>query len=178
MPSGVVGGGGGPAVTVITPEGWGTATGSAYCAALGAFDEQPTWDAVNQVPVGDQAAPHADTVTSYANRYWYIDLGPSWAQVRITGMWTRWRPFSGGSYSGFATLWWDDDNDTVNDGTRATNLNFATAQNLPNVGTQQWVRDREFSTPVTPAGRYLVIGPGASPSQRPNEFAFIGYRVP
>jgi hypothetical protein len=168
----------GPAVTVLTPESWGTATGSAYCGAIGAFDAPPAWDSQNQVPVGDQAAPHADTATSYANRYWFIDFGPSWAKLRIVGMWTRYRPFSGGSYTGFAAMWWDDDADTVNDGIPATNLNFGTAQNLPSIAGQQWVRDRAFSTPVTPAGRYLVVSTGSAASSRPNEFAFIGYRVP
>ena len=47
---------GGSSITVLTPASAGTATGSAYCGAIGAFDAQPTWDAVNQVPVGDQAA--------------------------------------------------------------------------------------------------------------------------
>lgn len=74
---------------------------------------QPTWDAVHQVPVGDQAEPHADTATSYANRHWYIDLGPDWAKLRILEMWTRYRPFSGGSHSGFAGMWWDNDADTI-----------------------------------------------------------------
>jgi hypothetical protein len=166
------------AVAILTPAGWGTATGSEYCAATGAFDEQPTWDPVNQVPVGDSVAPHVDTTTAYANRYWYIDFGADWTKVRITGMWTRYRPSSGGTYSGFATLWWDDDADTVNDGIPATGLNFATAQDLPAVGAQQWVRDRAFTTPVTPAGRYLVIGTGPSPTSRANEFALVGYREP
>jgi hypothetical protein len=164
--------------TVLTPASAGTATGSAYCGAIGAFDAQPTWDAVHQVPVGDQAEPHADTATSYVNRHWFIDFGPDWAQLRILEMWTRYRPFSGGSHSGFAGMWWDDDADTVNDGIAATNLNFGTAPNLPHVGTQQWARDRAFHNAITPGGRYLVVSTGASPTWRANEFAFVGYRVP
>lgn len=159
---------------IITPTGAGTATGSQPVPATGAFNAQPAWDTTNQTPVGVQAAPHEDTGTAYANRHWYIDFGPNWANVRISQMWTRYRPFSGGSYGGFAALWWDDDIDTVNDGTAAANLNFGTAQNVPHVGEQQWIRDRLFSTPVTPAARYLVIATGASPTPRANEFAFVG----
>ena len=169
----------GPAsVTVLTPEDWGTASGSAYCAAVGAFDSPPSWDATQETPVGDQAQPHADTGTAYANRFFYVDFGPDWASLRIAELWTRYRPFSGGSYGGFASLWWDDDTDTVNDGSSATGFNFATAQALSNVGNQQWVRDREFAVPVTPAGRYLVIHTGSAPTTRANEFAFVGYRQP
>lgn len=165
-------------VGIITPSAWGTASGGNYCPATGAFNAQPTWDSVNARPTGDDPSPNSDTSTAYANRYWYIDFGADYAKVRITAMWTRYRPYSGGSYSGFPSMWWDDDNDTVNDGTAATGLQFASAQNLPEVGSQQWVRDVDFSSaPVTPQGRYLVIGTGANPTNRANEFVFIGYRV-
>jgi hypothetical protein len=165
--------------TIVTPVAVGQATGSGYCPAGGAFNEQPTWDTATQQPLGAAASPHTGTATAYANRHWYVDLGANYAKVRITGMWTRYRPSSGGSYAGFATLWWDDDKDNVNDGTPATGLNFATAQNLPSSGSQLWVQDRDFGgAPVTPPARYLLIGTGATPTDRPNEFAFVGYVVP
>ncbi len=163
---------------VLTPAGRGTAVGSEYCAAIGAFDAQPTWNVQESRPIGDDPNANSGTTTAYANRHWYIDLGPDWAKVRITGLWTRYRPYSGGNHPGFAALWWDDDNDNVADGTPATALNFATAQNLPHVATQQWARDREFASPVVPAGRYLVISTGPAPTDRPNEFAIIGYTTP
>lgn len=168
-----------PTLTILTPQGTGTAVGSSPCAATGAFNEQPTWDAVNAKPAGDSVTPHASTGTSYANRYWYIDLGPNWAKWRITQMWTRYRPFSGGTHPGFATMWWDDDNDTVNDGTTAATMNFNTGTSLSNIGSQIWWKDRDFtSLPITPQGRYLVVGVTAAPTDRPNEFAFVGYLVP
>lgn len=165
------------AIGIVTPIAWGTASGSAYCAATGAFNEQPTWNSSTQMPDGISATPHASTTTAYANRHWYIDLGVDYADVRITEMWTRYRPNSGGSFAGFAAMWWDDDNDTTNDGVTAAGLNFATAQNHPNTSAQLWVRDADFNAaPVTPQGRYLVVSTGATVTDRPNEFAFVGYR--
>ena len=170
---------GAPTLTILTPAAVGTATGSAYCAATGAFNEQPTWDALAGQPVGDAASPHASTTTAYANRHWYIDFGPNYANLRITQMWTRYRPSSGGNHPGFAMMWWDDDNDNVNDGTTAATMNFNTGQSVPHVGSQQWIQDRDFTaTPITPPHRYLVVSVGATTDDRPNEFAFVGYIVP
>jgi len=172
------GGGSTPTVGILTPDAWGTATGSGYCPATGAFNAQPTWDATNLRPTGDDPTPNSDTNTAYADRYWYIDFGADYAKVRITGMWTRYRPYSGGSYAGFPAMWWDDDKDTTNDGTTATGLKFASAQSLPEIGTQQWAQDADLSAaPVTPPGRYLLVSTGSSPTNRANEFVFIGYRV-
>ncbi|ATC65826.1 hypothetical protein CMV30_18760 [Nibricoccus aquaticus] len=168
-----------PVTDILTPLAWGTATGSAYCPASTAFTAQPTWDAVNSRPTGDDPTPQSNTTTAYANRHWYVDFGPAYTSVRLTGTWTRYRPSSPGNHPGFASVWWDDDNDNVNDGINAAPLNFSTAQGLANVGTQQWVRDADFSAaPLTPAGRYLVFSTGPAPSNRPNEFAFSGYTVP
>lgn len=165
-------------VNVLSVAGAGTALGSQFCAATGAFDAPPTWDSVNQKPLGNDPGT-GDTTTAYANRHFYIDFGPNWAKVRITGMWTRYRPWSGGSYAGFATMWWDSNNDNVNSGTTAPTLNFGTAQGVPHINAQQWFRDRDFSSaPVTPLGRYLIVSTGPAPSNRPNEFVFVGYTVP
>jgi hypothetical protein len=100
-------------------------------------------------------------------------------QVRIVQMWTRYRPESGGNHAGFAMMWWDDDKDNINDGVTAATMNFNTGQGVPHIGTQQWVQDRDFTaTPITPQGRYLVVSTGAPPDDRPNEFAFVGYKIP
>jgi len=168
-----------PTLTILTPAGVGTAVGSAYCGAVGAFNEQPVWNATTLQPDGVSASPHTSTSTSYANRHWFIDLGANYAKLRIVQMWTRYRPSSGGSHPGFGALWWDDDNDNVNDGTPAPTLNFNTGASLANSGSQIWWKDRDFtSAPLTPQGRYLVVSVGPSPDDRPNEFAFVGYVVP
>lgn len=190
-----------PTPEILTPLGTGTALGSLACAAPGAFNEQPTWDAELGAPVGASVLPHAGTDSTHPNRFWYIDLGPNWSQWRITQMWTRYRPHSGGTHPGFATMWWDDDNDITNDGITAAAMNFNTGTSLPNTETQVWWKDRDFtSAPITPQGRYLIVGVGpandqpnksngkngneaggpfwAIPTDRPNEFAFVGYQVP
>lgn len=166
--------------TILTPSAAGTATGSAACTAAGAFNEQPVWDAVAAEPSGVAASPHATTTTAYANRYFFIDFGPNYAQYRIAQMWTRYRPYSSGNHPGFAAMWWDDDQDTaVDNGVAAPTMNFGTGQGLPSSSAQMWVLDRDFSSaPLTPPRRYLLVSTGASPSDRPNEFAFAGYIVP
>jgi hypothetical protein len=171
--------GGTPTITILTPVGQGTA-GTLACTAAGAFNEQPTWDAVAGSPSGIAASPHATTTTAYTNRYFYIDLGANYANLRITEMWTRYRPYSSGNHPGFAAMWWDDDIDTaVDDGVSAPTMNFGNGQGLPSSSAQIWVQDRNFSgTPITPQRRYLLVSTGASPSDRPNEFAFVGYTVP
>jgi len=168
-----------PEWQILTPAGRGTATGSAYCPATGAFNAQPTWDDEEGEPSGDDPVPHSGTDTGYANRYWYVDFGTNWADLRITQTWTRYRPYSGGNFPGFASMWWDDDKDTVNDNGVAENvLDFQTAQGVPNVGAQLWFQDVDRSSnPITPQRRYLLVGTGATTTSRPNEFIFVGYVV-
>jgi len=161
---------------ILTPVSWGQ-SGGAYCPATYAFDDQPLWDDVNQTPVGDDHERHRSTLTEYANRFWHLDLGPDYASLRITQMWTRYRPNSEGTYNGWATAWWDDDTDNVNDGVTAPDMTFSAGGSLPNVNPQIWARDRDFSAdPVTPQGPILVFGTGPTVSGRPNEFALVGYR--
>lgn len=165
---------------ILTPVGWGQASGSGYCVATGAFDEQPTWDAAAGRPTGAAASPYTATKTAYAGRYWYIDLGPDFASTQITQAWTRYMPSSAGSYGGFAAMWWDDDIDTVNDnGVAETQLRFGSAQGVAASGDQQWIRDTDVTaSPVVPPRRYLVISTGATPCTRANEFAIVGIMAP
>lgn len=165
------------ATGLITPAGYGQA-GSAFCPATGTFNEQPAWNAGSGVPTGVSASPYTATGTAYPNRYWYIDFGPNWANLRITGTWTRYMPQTTASYPGFGTMWWDDDNDAVNDGIAATGLNFGTAQNLNTGSGQPWVRDTNATAaPIAPQGHYLIINTGSAPAARANEFAISGYTV-
>ena len=164
---------------VLAPAGFGTAAGSEWCAATAAFDAQPTWDAMAGEPVGDDPSPYSGTDTDFPGRAWYIDFGPGYADCRITAIWTRYKPWSGGSYAGYGPLWWDDDNDVVNDdGVAETQLNFAAGQGVLNSAGQVWWQDVDVrSAPVAPPRRYLVISIGDNPSMRSNEFALIGYTV-
>lgn len=162
---------------LITPAGYGQA-GGAYCPATGTFNDQPSWDAVNGVPTGVAASPYTSTGIAYANRHWYIDFGPNWTNLRITGTWTRYMPLTTASYPGLGAMWWDNDTDAVNDGVTATGLNFCTAQGLNTGSSQPWVRDVDATaTPITPQNRYLIINTGSAPAARANEFAISGYTV-
>jgi hypothetical protein len=163
---------------MLVPLATGTATGSQFCPANGAFNAPPSFNASTQTPSGDEADATASTGTSYANRHFYIDLGTDWAKWRITATWTRYRTFSGGTYSGFPSMWWDSNTDTVNGGTSETRLNFNVGT-VTHISAQQWVKDKDYSAvPIVPQGRYLVVFAGAAPSNRPNEFLFVGYKVP
>jgi len=163
-------------VDIITPTGCGTASGSSYCGATGAFDAQPDWDDVYLEPYGDDPSPYSKTKTAYANAYWYIDFGPDYADIRICQTWTRYRPYSSGTFSGFPTMWWDDDNDTTNDGTSENTLNWQYGVDVSNGSGQLWVIDVDASdSPVAPQARYLVIGVSSTPEDAANEFCIIGY---
>lgn len=167
-----------PATAIFTPSGWGQA-GSSYCPATGAFNAQPTWDAVNSKPTGDDPVPHSDTGTYYSGRYWYIDFGANWAKVRLTSCWTRYRPYSAGSYTGFGAMFWSSTITTTSTGLTASGINFGTATSLPSSSSQLWVQDvDDTSAPVTPQARYLIIATGTTATDRANEFAFTGYTVP
>lgn len=166
-----------PTLAILTPLAVGQ-VGGAYCPASGAFESQPTWDSVNEVPTGDQASPYAYTLTAYANRYWYLDLGANYSDIRIVGTWTRYAPYTSGTQGGFGAMWWDDDTDATNDGTTETGLNWGSAADPTHINVQQWIQDVDASAaPITPQGRYLIINTGSSPSNRANEFAIVGYIV-
>jgi len=163
---------------IYTPGGWGQA-GTGYCPATGAFNAQPTWDNTNHKPTGDDPVPNSNTATYYASRYWYIDFGANWAKVRLTGCWSRYRPYSAGSYGGFGAMFWSSSITTTNSGLTASGINFGTAQSLTGVANQQWVQDvDDTGAPVTPQARYLIISTGTTATDRVNEFAFTGYQVP
>jgi hypothetical protein len=158
---------------VLTPHATGVASGSAYFPMQAAFDAQPTLDGAGQ-PVGGTGGSDAPY---YANRVGYIDFGPDWSKVRISATWTRYRVSSVGDQTPYAELWWDDDDDTLNDsGMTETRLNFNTAQGLSTGSQEPWIRDRDLSaSPVTPRARYLVARTPAVMTNRAKEYAIIGW---
>jgi hypothetical protein len=130
---------------------------------------------VNEVPANGGTS--GSDAPAYASRYGYIDFGANWADVRITATWTLYRAWSAGDQSGYATMWWDDDYDNVNDnGVTESVLDFNSAQSIPNVSYTQWIQDVDCSSaPVAPQGRYLIIGSPATVTNRAKEYAIIGY---
>ncbi len=160
--------------SILTPVDAGRATVGGYFPMEDAFDAQPAWDAGTQVPVGGTGGKEAPY---YADRYGYIDLGPGYADLRITQVWTQYRPWSGGDHDPYAEVWWDDDSDHINDnGIITTAINFNSAQGLSNISSTQWVLDKDHSaSPVIPPLRYLIFKSPASMTARAYEYAFVGY---
>jgi hypothetical protein len=95
---------------VIITEKQGAASGGGYFPLDAAFDEPPDWDEVNRIPVGGGGTP----VSTYPNRYGFIDFGSDWQRVRITSTWTLYRPKAVRDHTPYDKLWWDHDKDTNN----------------------------------------------------------------
>ena len=162
---------------IITPAGAGAAGGSLYYPLEYAFDGQPTWDSQNEEPTGGGSGSSAP---SYPNRHGYVDFGEDWPDVRITETWTMYREWSVGDQVGYAEMWWDDDNDNVNDnGVTEGVLAFNTAQDIDTAGNTPWIQDVDSSsTPIAAQRRYLILASSATMTSRAKEYAFVGYLVP
>ena len=159
-------------LVIITPTNAGQA-GTAFYPFQNAFDEEPSWNTDTQAPA---TTTTGSNVPTFENRFGYVDFGADYANVRITGTWTLYAPWSGGDHDHFAELWWDDDTDDVNDGTVESRLNFNTAQNLPNTGDELWVEDTNYElTPITPQAQYLILRTPSAMRPGPKEHAFVGY---
>ena len=159
-------------LVIITPTNAGQA-GTAFYPFQNAFDEEPSWNIDTQAPA---TTTTGSNVPTFENRFGYVDFGADYANVRITGTWTLYAPWSGGDHDRFAELWWDDDTDDVNDGTVESRLNFNTAQNLPNTGDELWVEDTNYElTPITPPAQYLILRTPSAMRPGPKEHAFVGY---
>ncbi|TRX59610.1 hypothetical protein FNH22_10720, partial [Fulvivirga sp. M361] len=158
---------------ILAPLASGQAS-SQYFPIQHGFDGPPTWDATAQMPTGGSGG---SDVPGYSNRTGYIDFGPDYADLRITSTWTQYRPNSQGDQTPYALVWWDDDNDDVNDnGVVTTAINFNTAQGLANVGSLLWVQDTDHSNaPITPLRRYLVLRSADPMGWRAREYAIVGY---
>lgn len=159
---------------VISPLTAGTAIGSDSFLLNYAFDRQPNWDATNQIPVGGVEGSRAP---AYTLRQGCIDFGPSWEDIRIIETWTQYLSGTTGNQSAYEAMWWDDDNDNVNDsGLNENILNFNSAQNLTSSSELLWIQDVDCSSnPITPKGRYLILSTPATTTNRATEYAFVGY---
>lgn len=138
-----------------------------------AFDGQPVLSEVTGEPMGGNSVKDAPY---YAGRYGYIDFGPEWSKVRITATWTKYRTWSAGDQTPYAELWWDDDNDIVNDsGLNEPNINFNTAKGLNTRKEEPWIRDFDGSkSPITPKARYLICHAAFNMTNRAKEYAIVG----
>ncbi len=173
-----------PPTGVIPVAGCNTVLPNYAKFAYRSFTAQPTWDAVNNCPVGGDTG---DTNTGYIKATWdvydsksYIDFGPDWQKVRIQQTWTKYIVGRAGTPDPYRLIYWDDDNDDIND----TGVGNAIAEPTINFDTKNhvggdWVQDVDVtSAPITPKGRYLIMTEGTRRSADANELVIIGYIVP
>ncbi|WP_164821663.1 Ig-like domain-containing protein [Paenibacillus koleovorans] len=160
---------------MIIPTAAGAATGSQFFPLENAFDSTDPGVDGTGTPTGGAGANNGPAYST--SRVGYIDFGPNWANVRITATWTKYRASSTGNMTPYTELWWDDDIDMTNDGTTETRINFNSVQSLPNTGsTTPWIRDSDVSSsPVAPAGRYLLLRSPANMTNRASEYGIVGY---
>ncbi|CAH1201879.1 hypothetical protein PAECIP111891_01842 [Paenibacillus allorhizoplanae] len=159
---------------IITPTVAGQASGSQFYPLDNAFDGQPSLDSLTGQPTGGVTA---DDAPAYADRVGYMDFGADWSKVRLTSTWTQYRASSSGNQTPYASLWWDDDIDMVNNsGFTETRINFNSAQNLSTGATTAWVKDKDVtSNPVVPKARYLLARSPLAMTNRASEYAFVGW---
>ncbi|OAS15259.1 Ig-like domain-containing protein [Paenibacillus oryzisoli] len=161
---------------IIKPSAAGAATGSLFFPLDYAFDSPDLALDPTGVPIG---GPGTNFAPAYAtSRVGYIDLGPNWANVRITSTWTKYRASSVGNMTPYSEIWWDNDIDTMNDsGLTETHVNFNSVQGLSNTGTTTpWIRDNDVSSsPITPLGRYMMLRSPINMTNRASEYAIVGY---
>lgn len=159
---------------ILEIAGAGRADGSSYFPTEHAFDSQPSYldQGIPELTEGGSKAPY------YQGRVGYVDFGESWFDYRISKVWTLYNPWSSGTQTPYAELWWDDDIDTINDsGLSETQLNFNSAINLPYSTDPQWALDGDFtSAPVVPRGRYLILRAPSPMANRAIEYALVGWK--
>ena len=154
---------------ILQPLGWGDVTSLKFTRA---FDAPPTWD--GQQPVAGDTSYNEFMASWEGGRVSFVDLGPDWATWRIEQTWTKYITYRAGAGHPYAKLWWDDDNDAVNDGVSENVLNFAT-QTHDSSGS--WMIDVDTAaSPVVPQGRYLMLKqPATVPASDVVEAAIIGH---
>ena len=162
--------------TVIQIHGSGAATGSAFFPLQQAFDAQPTVD-----PPTGQSYPSTSGglgVALYSGRQGFVDFGPNFSQVRITGTWTLWKQ-SGRSAQTPLVYWWSRTKDKYFDvdDTYETTAGFGWIKSIPpnNPTTDHvWIRDYNGAA-ITPKFRYLIVEAPGSNTNGAIEFAVTGY---
>jgi len=174
------------ATTILSPVAAGAAYGGGgYQPAQNNFDAQPTWDAVNGVPVGGEDL--GNDAAYYSDRWAYIDLGEDWADWRIEELWTLYRTWSGGAQPAWIEAQWAAVDPSVYPGAvgdpgniAEPSINFNYYPNLSNIGTQQWAQNLDTTaSPITPQSQWLILKTDATSTyNRGREWAFAGYIVP
>ncbi|RKH12106.1 hypothetical protein D7X74_24155, partial [Corallococcus sp. CA047B] len=162
---------------VIPIVGAGAATGVGYFPLEAAFDDQPTLHPPTQERYG--ASDGGQGVGLYAGRQAYIDFGPDFANVRITGTWTLWNQW-GRTAQQPLTYWWSSSRDNLfnNDDVAETTPGFGFITRLPPTHPTSdplWTRDyTDAGTGLVPKRRYLLVSAPATNTNGAVEFAITG----
>ncbi len=160
---------------VLAVAGAGAATGSAWFPLENAFDDQPTlFPPTQERYLGTDGGQVASLS---GGRQAYIDFGPGFADIQITGTWTLWNQW-GRTPQGPLTYWWSSSTDNLfnNDDVAETTSGFGFVTKIPPTNpTSDHVWYRDYSgTGVTPKRRYLILSAPADNTNGAMEFAFTG----
>ena len=160
---------------VIPIAGAGAATGIPYFPLESAFDDQPTLHPPTQERyLGSDGGQNAGL---FGGRQGYIDFGPGFANIQITGTWTLWNQW-GRTPQQPLSYWWSNSRDPYldNDDVAETTPGFGFATTVPPTNPTSdhlWTRD-VTSTGLVPKRRYLIVSAPAYNSNGAMEFAFTG----
>ncbi|WP_309383753.1 PEP-CTERM sorting domain-containing protein [Cerasicoccus frondis] len=180
---------------VFTPASWGDLTFLQFSVA---FDAQPTLsDLATSPSIVPATSPDGfslgsnGSIGNFSNGFAYIDFGADFASVEIIELWTAYRKFSTlpDPATSFGTLFWSDSQSQTKgavgtfEDINPADFNFGTATSVdaPNTGSGvTWFQDFEYSTPVTPSHRYLILGTGSNGFEagRVTELAIITAAIP
>lgn len=160
---------------VIPIAGAGAATGSQWFPLEAAFDAQPTVYPPTQQRYAE--ANGGERVGLSGGRQAYIDFGPDFASIQITGTWTLWNQW-GRTAQGPMTYWWSSSRDNLfnNDDVAETTPGFGFVTRLPPTNPSSdhvWHRDYT-GTGLTPKRRYLLLSAPANNTNGAVEFAITG----
>ncbi|RKH55872.1 hypothetical protein, partial [Corallococcus llansteffanensis] len=160
---------------VIPVVGAGAATGSAYFPLEAAFDDQPSLHPPTQERY--LSTDGGQGVGLYGGRQAYIDFGPDFANIQITGTWTLWNQW-GRTSQGPLTYWWSNSRDNLfnNDDVAETTPGFGFITRLPPTNPTSdhaWSRDYT-GTGLVPKRRYLLVSAPVTNTNGAVEFAITG----
>lgn len=160
---------------VIPVLGAGAATGSQFFPLEDAFDDQPTVHPPTQERY--LSTDGGQRISLYDGRQAYIDFGPDYANIQITGTWTLWNQWGRTAHAPLS-YWWSSSRDNLfnNDDVAETTPGFGFVTRIPPTNpTSDHVWHRDYTgTGLTPKRRYLLISAPGPSSNGMVEFAFTG----
>ncbi|SEM51995.1 hypothetical protein SAMN05444354_11824 [Stigmatella aurantiaca] len=160
---------------IIPVVGAGSAAEGSWFPLEDAFDDQPTLSPPTQERY--LSTDGGRVVSLVGGRQAYIDFGPGFANLQITGTWTLWNQW-GRTAQTPLTYWWSSTKDPLfnNDDVAETTPGFGFVTKLPPTNPSSdplWHRDYT-GTGLTPKRRYLIVSAASANTNGAVEFAFTG----